>query len=112
LAVPGQNGVGLGNCRDLLECFPTQLLTNLGQGVTVAIAQLYATRDLLAEDAVLCGEVRIAEPEFFVHRFAERSQQFLPVHPSITPGKTVYMDDQYGRKRDEIQAETWLMVDA
>jgi hypothetical protein len=82
-AVPGKDRVRLGNRRDLLECFPTQLLTNLGQGVTVAIAQLQAARDLLAEDAVLCGEVCIAEPEFFVHRFAERPQQFLPIHTAF-----------------------------
>src|SRR5215831_18520666 len=74
-AVPGEDGIGLGHRRDLLECFPTQLLTKLSQSVTVAITQRRATRDLLAEDAVLCGEVCITEPEFFANRFANRSQQ-------------------------------------
>jgi hypothetical protein len=72
-AVPGEDSIGLGNRRDLLECFPTQLLTKLIQGATVAITQRHATRDLLAEDAVLCGKVGITEPEFFVNRFAKRS---------------------------------------
>ena len=110
--MPAQYGVRRGDCRDLLECFPTQLLPNLGQGVTVAIAERHATRELLAEEAVLCGEVRIAEPELFVNRCAKRSQQFLPVHPSVTPNKTAYMDNQYGRTHDEIQSEACIMVEA
>ncbi len=110
-AVPGEDRIRPGNRRDFLECFPTQLLTNLGQGVTVAIAQLHATRELLAEDAVLCGEVCIAEPELFVNRFAERSQQFFPVHSSLTLAKIAYMDDQYGRTRHEIQGKAYIMVE-
>ena len=110
--MPAQYGVRRGDCRDLLECFPTQLLPNLSQGVTVAIDERHATRELLAKEAVLCGEVRIAEPELFVNRCAKRSQQFLPVHPSVTPNKTAYMDNQYGRTHDEIQSEACIMVEA
>src|SRR5712691_2322493 len=109
LAVPGQNGVGLGHCSDLLECFPTQLLTNFGQGLTVAIAERHETRDLLAKDTVLCGNVCIAEPDLFINRFAERSQQFLPVHSSLTLAKRSSIEDQYERTRDEIQGNAYMM---
>jgi hypothetical protein len=79
-AVPGQDGVGPDNRRDLLEGLLAQLLTKLSEGLTVAISQLHATSDLLAEDTILCGYVGIAQPELFVNRRAERSQQLLPIH--------------------------------
>src|SRR5262249_7312187 len=111
-AVPGEDGIGRGNRRDLLECFPTQLLTQLSEGVTVTITQRHATRDLLAEDAVLCCEVCVTEPEFFGDRFAKRSQQLLPVHRSLTPAKTASRDAQYGQKGEEMQGEACIIAKA
>jgi hypothetical protein len=54
----------------------------------------------------------MTEPEFFVNRLAKRSQQFLPVHTAVTCAKRPCIDNQYGRKRYEIQAEAWLMGEA
>jgi len=103
---------GLATVAISASAFRPQLLTKLGQGLTVALTERHATRDLLAKDAVLCGEVCIAEPELFVNRFAERSQQFLPVHSSLTRAKTADMDNQYGRPRNEIQGQAYIMVEA
>jgi hypothetical protein len=104
-AVPSQDGVGLGNRRNLCQGLLAQLLANLGECLAIAIRELHTTSDLLTENAILCYQVRIAKPEFFVNRRGDRPEQFLPVHTSNTPNKTSYVDDQYGRKRNEIQVE-------
>ena len=111
-AVPSQDSVGLGNRRNLFQSLFAQLLAQLGECFAIAVREVHTTADLLAENTILGYQVCIAQPEFFVNRLGDRPQQFLPVHTSITPATTSYMDDQYGRKRHEIQAETGLMVDA
>jgi hypothetical protein len=109
LAVPGEDRVGLGNRRNLFQGLLTQLLTKLSEDATIAVTELYTTADLLAENAILGCQVRIAEPECFVNRRGDCPQQFLPVHTSLTTAKTSYIDAQYERKRDDIQAEACLM---
>jgi hypothetical protein len=104
-AVPGKDGIGLGNRRNLCQGLLVQLLANLGEFFAIAIRELHATSDLLTEHAILCYQVRIAKPEFFVNRLGDRPEQFLPVHTSNTPTKASYVDNQYGRKRNEIQVE-------
>ena len=104
-AVPGKNGVGLGNRRNLCQGFLAQLLAKLGECCAIAIRELHPTVDLLTENAILGDQVRIAKPELFVNRLGDRPQQFLPVHTAITPAKTSSIDDQYGRKRHAIQVE-------
>ena len=88
-------------CHGLL----VQLLANLGECFTIAIRELHAASDLLTEHAILCYQIRIAKPELFVNRRGDRPEQFLPVHTSNTPTKASYIEDQYGRKRNEIQVE-------
>jgi hypothetical protein len=111
-AAPGEDGVGLGNCRDLCEGFLAQLLTKRSEDSTILIGRRHATGDLLAQKAILGDQVRMTQPECFVNRRGDRPEQFLPVHPSLTPAKTSSIADQYGRKREEIQAEARLMVEA
>src|SRR5215471_8948347 len=45
-AVPGQYGVRLGHCGNLLKRLLAQLYADLGKGLTIAITELYTTRDL------------------------------------------------------------------
>ena len=80
LAVPSQDGVGLDNRRDLFQGLLAELLAKLSEGLTIAIAELHATSDLLAEDTILCGYVGIAQPKLFVNRRTDRHQQLLPIH--------------------------------
>jgi len=80
LAVPGQDGVGLDKRRDLFQGLLAELLAKLSEGLTIAIAQLHATSDLLAEDTILCGYVGITQPKLFVNRRTDRHQQLLPMH--------------------------------
>jgi hypothetical protein len=81
--VPGEDRIRLRNRCDLFERFPTKFLTDLSEGLTVAIAQLHATVDLLAEDTVLGCEIGISQSEFFVNRLADGPQLFLPIHTSF-----------------------------
>jgi hypothetical protein len=111
-AVPREDGVGLSHRRQLFQGLLAHLLAQLGERFAVAVRELDATRNLLAEHAILCGHIGIAQPELFVNRRVDCPEQFLPVHPSTTPAKTFYMKDQYGRKRSEIQAEACVMVEA
>jgi hypothetical protein len=80
-------------------------LTYLSECSAIAVGELYATGELLAENAILGDQVRIAQAELFVNRRGDRPQQLLPVHLSIILATTSYIDNQYGRKRYEIQVE-------
>jgi hypothetical protein len=46
--MPGKDGLRLGNRRDLFQCLLTQFPTTLGQGLTIAIIELYTTLNLVA----------------------------------------------------------------
>jgi hypothetical protein len=110
--VPSEDRVRFGNRRHLFQGLFAQLLAKLGEYFAIAVREVHTTADLPAEHAILGDQVHIAKPELCVNRRGDRPQQFLPIHTSITPAKTSSMDDQYGRKRHGIQAETGLMVEA
>ena len=111
-AVPGKDGVGLGHRRHLCQGLLAQLLAHRGECVAIALRELHATRDLLTEQVILGDQVRITQPELLVNRRGDRPEQFLPVHTSHTPTKASYIEDQYGRKRNEIQVEACIMGEA
>src|SRR5215475_5266666 len=96
LVVPRQDGIRLGNRRDLFQCLPAQLLPYGGQCFAITVRQWHAPANLLAEDTVLRCKVGITEPEFFVYRCRDRPEQLLPVHPSITLAIMSSIADQYG----------------
>jgi hypothetical protein len=111
-AVPSQDGVGLGHRRHRCQGLLVQLLAHLGECLAIAIRERHATRDLLPEQAILRDQVRMAKPELLVNRRSDRPEQCLSVHTSHTPPKAAYIEDQYGRKRNEIQVEACIMVEA
>jgi hypothetical protein len=78
--VPGQDSVGLDKRCDLFQGLLAELLAKLSEGSAIAIAELHATSDLLAEDTILCGYVGITHPKLFVNRRPNRHQQLLPMH--------------------------------
>jgi hypothetical protein len=83
-AVPGENRVRRGNRRDLCQDFLAQFSPYLGERSAVAVGERHTPVDLLAEQAILGDQVRIAQPELFVYRCGDRPQQLLPVHASLT----------------------------
>ena len=87
-------------------------MTDLSEEATIAVTELYTTANLLAENAILGSQVRIAEPEFFVNRLGDRPQQFLPVHTSLPAAKPSYIAAQYELRGHGIQAEACIMVKA
>ena len=105
LAVPRKDGVRLRHGRDLLEDLLTELLTKLSEASAIIIRQLYTAGDLLAQQTILCLQVCITQQKLFVNRCSDRPEEFLPVHSSLTLAKTAFIDEQYGRKRREIQDE-------
>src|SRR5262245_46227004 len=96
LAVPRQDGIRLGNRRDLFQCLPAQLLPYFGQCSAITVRQWHAPANLLAEDTVLRCKVGITQPEFFVYRCRDRPEQLLPVHPSITFAIMSSIEYHYG----------------
>ncbi len=65
------------HCRPGL---PPQLLADLGQGLTLAIAEAYTTRDLLAQDAMLCHQILIAPQQFLIDGSRNIGQQVFLGH--------------------------------
>jgi hypothetical protein len=60
LAVPSEDRLRGDDCGDLRQGFLPQLLPKLGQSLPLAIAQLHATCDLLAQNPVFCHQVFVA----------------------------------------------------
>jgi hypothetical protein len=67
-AVPSQDRVGLGHRRHLFQSLFAALLAKLGECFAIAVREVHTTADLLAENAILGYQVRIAQPELFVNR--------------------------------------------
>jgi hypothetical protein len=91
-AVPSQDSVGLGNRGKLFQDLFVQLLAELGECFALIIRELHTTINLLTAKAVLRSQVCITKPKLFVNRRGDRPQQFFPVHTSIIPAKTSYVD--------------------
>jgi hypothetical protein len=58
--MPSENRVGLDDGGHFLQGLLAQPLANLGQGLAIAIAQAYATFDLVTKHAIFGHEVFIA----------------------------------------------------
>ena len=58
--VPGEDGGGFDDCRHFLERLFAQLVADFGQRRAFAICQPQTTGDLMAQDAILCHQIRIA----------------------------------------------------
>src|SRR5881397_2070802 len=57
LAVPAEDRVRLDDSGHLRQCLFAQLLTNLGQGLALAISQPHTTFDLAAKNAIFGHQV-------------------------------------------------------
>jgi hypothetical protein len=79
-AVPGENGVGFHNGRDLLQSLPPELFPNLFQALALAVAQPHATLKLVAEDTVFGDQIGIAQQEFLVHCSGDVGKQAFSIH--------------------------------
>jgi hypothetical protein len=66
LPVPGKNGVWRDDAGHLRQRVLVQLLPNLGSGFALAIVQLYAPFDLLAQEAVFGYQIGIAQSELLI----------------------------------------------
>jgi len=79
-AVPREDGVGFDDGGHFLQDLLAVLLANLGQRLALAITQLDASRDLIAEHAVFGHQVLIAHQEFLIDGPRDRRQQVFPIH--------------------------------
>ena len=57
LAIPGKDGIRPGHGGDFFERLLTQLDAQLGEFLALAVGQLQATVDLIAQDAIFCHDV-------------------------------------------------------
>src|SRR6266850_2271372 len=109
LAVPREDRVGCDDAGDLRQRLLAQLLSNLGQGLALAITQAYTTVDLVAQDAIFGHQVLVAQQEFLIHRTRDIRKQLLPIHPSSPFDSSACTDGDYGSLRSRKQAEAWVM---
>ena len=92
--MPGQDGVGLDKRRDLFQGLLAELLAKLSEGSTIAIAQLHATSDLLAEETILCGYVGNRSSSS-TDALIDTSNCFQCM-PVFTSAVTFHIDEEYG----------------
>jgi hypothetical protein len=85
LAIPGEDCVWLGHCRNLFKRLSAQVLANRSKLIALAVREPQASSDLLAEEAILRQQILIAQPKLLVERIGDRPQQFFPVHLSVHP---------------------------
>jgi hypothetical protein len=67
--MPGKDGGRRGNGGNLCQGLLAQLHTNLSEFLALIIGQPHTTVDLVAQEAILSGQIVIAQPEVVVHRF-------------------------------------------
>ena len=65
--MPAENGVGLDDIGHFRQRLLTQLLTNLGQRLALAIRQPHTACDLVAQDAILRRQEFVTQEECLVY---------------------------------------------
>src|SRR5713101_5307314 len=78
--MPSEKRVGLDDRGHFLQGLLPQPLANLGQDLAIAIAQAYATFDLVTKHAIFSHEVLIAQQQFLIDASRDVRQQVFPVH--------------------------------
>jgi hypothetical protein len=81
-AVPGEDGLGLDDGGHFSQGLPPELFPNRSKRLPLAIAQLHAVCELLAQDTVFCDQLCIANQQFLVHRARDVGQHVLPLQMS------------------------------
>jgi hypothetical protein len=93
--VPAENRVGLDNRRDFLQSLLAKLMAKLREGFAFAVAQPDAPCELVAQDAILCGEILVTQQQFLIDSPGDIRQQVLPVHRLSPEASTVHIASEY-----------------
>jgi hypothetical protein len=80
---PPENGIRLGNPRDVLQGFTAESLGDLAQGGSLGVRQPQAGWKLGSEDAILGGEVFIAEQQLLINEARHKGKQARPVESIV-----------------------------
>jgi len=109
LAMPGENGLGLRDCRNFFQGFLAQLLAKHSQGGAFSVCQRYTARELVAQDAVFHRQVGIAQAKFLIHRSRAIRQELLPIHGSFHPSCCLSLVGSMGHTEMEckMRSERW-----
>ena len=78
--MPGQDGVRFDDGGHFRQRLLAQLLSNVGEGLALAIAQAYTTFDLVTQHAIFGHQVLIAQQQFLIDSPRDICQQVFPVH--------------------------------
>ncbi len=81
LPVPAQNGLRFGGCGDLLQRLSAKTMADLAQGGPLGVGQQESAFQLGFEDAVLGGEIFIAQQELLIDRPGDVGEHASPIHP-------------------------------
>src|SRR5438876_4928915 len=63
-----------------LQGLLAELLANHGEGFALAVTQVYAPLDLMAQDAILRHQILVAQEQFLIDCSRDVRQQGLPIH--------------------------------
>lgn len=86
--MPGEDSSGFDDGGDLFKGLLAELVTDLSEVSALGVSELYASFNLVAQDAIFGGEIFVSQQEFIVDRTGDTSQQYLPIHeiaPFISP---------------------------
>ena len=65
--VPGQDGIRLGDLRDVFQRFTSKPFGNLGQSGTLWIGKPLSPLQMAPQNAILSDQVLVAEQQILIH---------------------------------------------
>jgi len=109
LAVPGEDGLGLRDCRNVFQGLLAQLLAKHSQGGAFSVCQRYTAMELVTQDAVFRSQVCVAQAQFLIHRSRDMRKELLPIHGSFHPSCCLSLVGSMGHTEMEckMRSEWW-----
>ena len=78
--MPGEDGFRRYDGRDLRECPVSEALSNLCEGLALAVLQSQPSADLTTQDSVLGDEVLVVEQELLIDSAGDVGKEAFPGH--------------------------------
>jgi len=110
-AVPAEHRVGLDDLGHFLQRLLPQFGADLGQGLPLAVTQPHAPCDLMAQDAILCHQVFMAQQQCLIDGPRDIREQCLPIHTPCTLRLSRHpLASSMRDGMDSMQAAEWAMA--
>src|SRR5262249_25801417 len=106
LPVPAQNRLGFDDVGDFLQGLLAQFFADLGQGRPFRVCELYASLELVAQNAVFGYQILVAEQELLIDGPRDIGQQRFPIHTSFPLPCSLLTTLEYRSWSDKNKQET------